>query len=174
MNPVAWFVPGVRANGATFFAGLIVWLLIDAARTAGLLYGGVDLPAMTGLISLVLIVLFLIFLHVNRLNDAGRSWTWVLLPVLLSIVAYFVVLMIFGMMIFFEQLGVYADANGLDGGTIMQDPALMAEFQAWFEANADQWAGSQGVATWSSFAAFWIVYVLFGFWFRGMPSREAA
>lgn len=173
MNPVAWFVPGVRANGATFFAGLIALLALDAVRTAVFMYGGFDAPPFAALGSFLLIVLFLVFLHVNRLNDAGRSWAWLLLPILLAVVAFFLVAIVFGMIIFFDQLGVYAEANGMDAGTIMQDPALMQEFQTYFEDNVDEISGIGSYVPWIGFGAFWAVIVLFGLWFRGMPSREA-
>ena len=173
MNPVAWFVPGVRANGTTFFLGLLVFLAAHVALTAVQLYTDIALPDGTGLIFLAVLLLLLVFVHLNRLNDAGRSWTWVFLPIPLALVAFFVVVMIFGTMYFFQQLGVYAEANSLDSATVMQDPALMQEFQTWIENNEGDITGLQLVAAWGSTGAFWAVILLFGLWFRGMPSREA-
>ena len=125
MNPVAWFVPGVRANGTTFFLGLLVFLAAHVALTAVQLYTDIALPDGTGLIFLAVLLLLLVFVHINRLNDAGRSWTWVFLPIPLALVAFFVVVMRFRTTSYLQQLGVYVEANSLGTATIMQGPALM-------------------------------------------------
>lgn len=173
MNPVAWFVPGVRANGATFFTGLLVFMAAHVALTAVQLYTDIALPDFTGLLFLGVLMLLLVFIHLNRLNDAGRSWTWVFLPIPIALLAFFVVLMVLGSMYFFQELGVYAEANGVDSGTVMADPAMMQEFQASLESGDNDVTGLQLAAAWGSTGAFWAAILLLGLWFRGMPSREA-
>ncbi|MCF8878761.1 hypothetical protein L5876_02910 [Hyphobacterium sp. SN044] len=173
MNPVAWFVPGVRANGGTYFIGLLVWLVIHAGIAAAMLYADLPLPDMSGIISLVLVTLFTAFVHINRLNDAGRGWAMMLLPVLISIVIYFLAAVIMSMIIGVQMMGEYAAQNGTDMMTVAQDPALTEEFQTWLTEDETRAMAVAVPVTWVAFAGYWAIQLIFGLWFRGMQSREA-
>lgn len=173
MNPVAWFVPGVRANGGTYFTGLIVWLVIHAGILAAMLYMDLSLPEWVGLVSLLLVTVFTAFVHINRLNDAGRGWAMMLLPVLISIIIYFLAAIIMSMVLGIQMMNEFAAQNGMDMMTVAQDPAMTEEFQTWLTEDETRAMAVAVPVTWVAFAGYWVIQMIFGLWFRGMPSRAA-
>lgn len=172
MNPVAWFVPGLRASGLTFFFGLIVYLVIDGARLYAAAKEMVDVPGYVWLAGFAVIFLLLVFLHFNRLNDAGKGWAWLFLPLGLGLLAKgigsFTGLMIgsFGLM------GQYAEEQGTDLQSVAQDPAFQEQFQVWLESDPERVMHIASLTIWPSFIAFWVVVVLFGLWFMSMKRQQ--
>ena len=172
MNPLAFFLPGQRASSSTFFVGLFVLAVLDAVRLWALQQ---DFLADTGLVativpigSMILMMLFVLFLFMNRRADAQRGPGLAFLPVGLSFLARLIGAGAFVMIAGIGLTTEFAASQGQDMMAAAQDPAFQEQFEAWTEANPDATAGIQTTSAIISFVAFWVPAFLFGFWFAGM------
>jgi uncharacterized membrane protein YhaH (DUF805 family) len=169
LNLKAAFLPTERADRNVYWLGLGVIALIDALRLS--VSGGV------GLLSFLLVLVFLTCLHMNRLRDAGRSPSYVFLPLLAGIGAKGVI-GLFAMT--FAYMPVFTDFLATQGIDINDsvavqaaafDPALQAAHEAYMRANPQLAFDTLRAGAWPSTWAFWIAVGLVGRWFARLPSR---
>jgi len=176
MNLMAFFTPGQRANAPTFFAGLLTLGILDAVRIWALQqelpFEGVAAVIVT-FGSLFVMVLFVLFLFMNRRRDAERGTGLAFLPVLVSLaikgIAVFAIITVLSM----GLMGEFAESQGQDMMTAAQDPAFNAQFQAWIEADPERQSSIAAATLAPAFLGFWIPLALFGLWFGSMKPEVA-
>lgn len=176
MNPLAIFLPGQRASSSTFFIGLVVLAVLDIAR-AWILQQDLGLEGFAagalGIGSIILILLFVLFLHMNRRRDAGRGAGLAFLPV--GVAGVVSLLVFFGTATFlsFGLMGELAAEQGQDLTTAMQDQAFVAQYQEWLAEDESRQAALALPIMIAGFLGFWVTIGLFAPWFGGMkPETE--
>ncbi|MEE2567237.1 hypothetical protein [Hyphobacterium marinum] len=177
MNPLAFFLPGQRASSSTFFIGLVVLAVLDAARLyvlqAGMLPDTGPVAVILPIGSLIVMMLFVLFLFMNRRADAQRGPGLAFLPVGLSLLIRIIAGGIFVTVAGMGLMQDFASSQGQDWMTAAQDPAFQDQFEAWLEANPENAGGIDTTSAIISFVAFWVPAFLFGLWFGGMkPETE--
>lgn len=167
LNLKAVFLPTQRADAGDYWLGLGVIALIDAVRLS--LSGG------AGLLSWLLIVLFVVSVHINRLRDAGRSLNLVLAPLFAGVAAKMVIgfaAMFFAYIPIFSEFLISQGIDPNDPVAMQQtafDPAIAAAHEAYLRANPEIAFDTMRAGAWPSTWAFWLTVGLIGRWFARMP-----
>jgi heme/copper-type cytochrome/quinol oxidase subunit 4 len=177
MNPLSIVTPASRAAPMTFLTGLVLLVVLDAAKTwYGLSLvsseGGGDGFGFLSMGLFGLMVVFVSFLFINRRRDAGDGIMLFLLPVILAVLISVIASIVMITAGSFQVMGVFAEEQGRDVMTVAQDPAFQAEFQAWMEERPELALQMVGPAAWAGFAGFWVTSFLFGFWFMSMKREN--